>query len=122
MQSFYVENALTESIAPSVRVATDRDIVDVAQALLTPLAYVANPPFALQADIKHTLHAMRFLKPSAPLVTVMSAGIKYRNTKLAQSVRDLVARTGGSIVDLPESTFSESGTEAHTVLVKLYNR
>jgi len=39
MQSFHVENALTEGIAPSVRVATDRDIVDVAQAPLTPLAY-----------------------------------------------------------------------------------
>jgi len=85
-------------------------------------AIVANPPFALQADIKHTLHGMQFLKPGAPLVTVMSAGIKYRNTKLAQSFRDLVARTGGTIVDLPEGTFSESGTEAHTVLVKLYNR
>lgn len=85
-------------------------------------AIVANPPFALLADIKHTLHGMRFLKPDAPLVTVMSAGIKYRNTKLAQSFRELVERTGGSIVDLPEGTFSESGTGVHTVMVKLYNR
>lgn len=85
-------------------------------------AIVANPPFALQADIKHTLHAMRFLKPGAPLVTVMSAGIKYRNTKLATAFRELVERSGGSIEDLPQGSFSESGTEAFTVLVKLYNR
>lgn len=84
-------------------------------------AIVANPPFALQADIKHTLHAMGFLKPGAPLVTVMAAGIVFRNTKLAQSFRDLVARTGGHIEELPQGTFSESGTNVSTVMVKLYN-
>jgi len=85
-------------------------------------AIVANPPFALQADIKHTLHALRFLKPGAPLVTVMSAGVKFRNTKLAQNFRDLVDRTGGFIVDLPDGSFIESGTAVHTVMVKIYNR
>lgn len=85
-------------------------------------AIVANPPFALQADIKHTLHALQFLKPGAPLVTVMSAGVTYRETKLAQAFRDLIARTGGSIDKLPEGSFRESGTDVHTVLVKLYNR
>lgn len=85
-------------------------------------AIVANPPFALQADIKHTLHAMKFLKPGAPLVTVMSAGIKYRSTKLAKEFRDLVERTGGSIEDLPDGSFNESGTGVFTVMVKLFNR
>ena len=85
-------------------------------------AIIANPPFALQADIKHTLHAMKFLKPGAPLVTVLSAGIQYRKTKLASELRDLVARTGGTIEDLPEGSFKESGTNVRTVLVTLYNK
>lgn len=85
-------------------------------------AIVANPPFALQADIKHTMHAMKFLKPGAPLVTVMSAGVTFRNTKIAADFRDMVIRTGGFIEELPKGSFSGSGTEVNTVLVKLYNR
>lgn len=85
-------------------------------------AIVANPPFAQQADIKHTLHAMKFLKPGAPLVTVMSAGVTFRQTKLANAFRELVERTGGIIEELPQGSFRESGTDAFTVLVTLYNR
>ncbi|CAD0264127.1 Type I restriction-modification system methyltransferase subunit family protein [Pseudomonas veronii] len=82
-------------------------------------AIVANPPFALQADIKHTLHAMKFLKSGAPIVTVMSSGVTFRETKLAREFRALVDSTGGSIEDLPQGTFAESGTMVNTVIVTL---
>jgi tRNA G10 N-methylase Trm11 len=85
-------------------------------------AIVANPPFALQADIKHTLHALQFLKPGAPLVTVMSSGVTFRETKLAREFRARVESSGGAIEELPQGTFAESGTMVNTVIARLYNR
>jgi methylase of polypeptide subunit release factors len=37
-----------------------------------------NPPFGRQADIKHVLHALKFLKPGGRLVSVMAASVAFR--------------------------------------------
>ena len=44
---------------------------------------VMNPPFRLQSDIKHVTKALTHLAPKGILVSVLSAGAKFRSNKLA---------------------------------------
>lgn len=78
---------------------------------------VMNPPFLKQADIHHVKHALRFLNPEGLLVAVMSAGVKFRQNQLTVEFRDMVTQRGGQILDLPEKSFKESGTNVATVVV-----
>ena len=78
-----------------------------------------NPPFARQSDVLHVLHALRFLKPGGQLVSVMSAGVTYRDNKLTRDFRDLVAQRGGFIEALPDGAFRESGTMVRSVIVSI---
>lgn len=78
-----------------------------------------NPPFAKQADIHHVNHALKFLKPDGLLVSVMSAGITFRDNKLTQDFRDLVRARGGDIEALPDGAFKDSGTGVRTVIVTI---
>ncbi len=47
-----------------------------------------NPPFSKRQDAKHILHAASFLHPKGRLVSVASAGIKYRADGASQLVRE----------------------------------
>lgn len=80
---------------------------------------VMNPPFAKQADIHHVNHALKFLKPDGLLVSVMSAGVTFRDNKLTQDFRDLIRERGGDIEALPEGAFKPSGTDVRTVIVTI---
>jgi predicted RNA methylase len=80
---------------------------------------VMNPPFLKQADIKHVLHALKFLKPSGLLVSVMASSVTFRDNKLTQDFRDLVRLRGGDIEALPEGSFKASGTCVNTVIVTI---
>lgn len=80
---------------------------------------VMNPPFAKQADIKHVLHALQFLKPDGLLVSVMSAGVAFRNNKLTQEFRELIVNRGGFVEELPDGAFKESGTMVRTIIVSI---
>jgi len=80
---------------------------------------VMNPPFAKQADIKHVLHAEKFLKPSGFLVSVMAASVAFRDNKLTQDFRDLICERGGEIEALPDGAFKAAGTMVRTVIVTL---
>ena len=51
---------------------------------------VMNPPFAGMADIKHVTHAYEFLKAGGLLVSVMSAGVMFRQNKLTAQFREFV--------------------------------
>lgn len=77
---------------------------------------VMNPPFEKQADIDHVLHAWKFLKPGGRLVSIMSAGVLFRDNKKTTAFRDL-ANEHGTIERLPEGSFKESGTGVNTVIV-----
>ena len=74
---------------------------------------IANPPFARRADVKHLMHALRFVKPGGRLVSVMSASIGFRQDNLTTELRERL----DSITALPEGSFRESGTDVNTVLV-----
>jgi predicted RNA methylase len=80
---------------------------------------VMNPPFLKQADIRHVLHALRFLKPNGLLISVMSAGVTFRDNKLTQDFRDLIRRRGGDIEALPEGAFKSSGTLVNTIIATI---
>lgn len=80
---------------------------------------VMNPPFAKQQDIKHVLHALKFLKPDGLLVSVMASSVTFRDNKLTQDFRDLIRERGGDIEALPEGAFKQSGTMVRTVIVTI---
>lgn len=80
---------------------------------------VMNPPFAKQADIHHVNHALNFLKPDGLLVSVMSAGVTFRENKLTVDFRELLRQRGGYIEGLPDGAFKESGTMVRTVIVRI---
>lgn len=80
-----------------------------------------NPPFSRQADIKHVLHALQFLRPGGLLVSVMAASVGFRENKLTTDFRALIAARGGSIEALPAGSFKASGTMVNTVLVTIPN-
>lgn len=78
-------------------------------------AIIMNPPFEQRADVLHTRHALRFLKPGAPLVAVMSAGVVYRSDRTTTDFRRTVAACGGRFVPNEDGAFKESGTMVRTV-------
>ena len=80
---------------------------------------VMNPPFGKQADIKHVLHALRFLKPDGLLVSVMAAGVLFRDNRLTTEFRGLISARGGEIEECPEGAFREAGTMVRTVIVTI---
>lgn len=80
---------------------------------------IMNPPFGRQTDIDHVRHAFSMLKPGGRLVSVMSAGVRFRQDRKATAFRELVMEHRGNIRALPEGSFSSSGTEVNTVLVTI---
>jgi len=82
---------------------------------------VMNPPFTRQQDIDHVSHALKFLKPGGILASVMSAAIKFRtNTKTVSFIEELGTLCSSySIKDLPEKSFSSSGTNVSTIVLKV---
>jgi len=80
---------------------------------------VMNPPFMKQLDIKHVLHALKFLKSGGLLVSVMASSVTFRDNKLTQDFRDLIRARGGDIEALPDGSFKGSGTGVNTVIVTI---
>jgi predicted RNA methylase len=80
---------------------------------------VMNPPFGRRQDIHHVRHALSFLKPGGRLVSVMSAGVKFREDRLGRDFRQLVSDHAGSFEDCPQGSFKVSGTMVRTVIVDM---
>lgn len=80
---------------------------------------VMNPPFDLQRDIDHVMHAVRFLAPGGRLVAVMSAGVAFRENRKAIAFREAVTKMRGDIWDLSPGSFEESGTNVNTCIVTM---
>jgi len=80
---------------------------------------VMNPPFERQQDISHVTKAYTLLRPGGRLVSVMSAGIKFREDRKARTFRELITSTDGRIISLPEGSFKQSGTGVNACVVIL---
>lgn len=78
---------------------------------------VMNPPFEKRQDVFHVRKAFDMLVPGGRLVSVMSAGVKFREDRIGREFRDFVQSHNGRIIDLPEGSFKESGTGVNTVIV-----
>ncbi len=95
---------------------------DFLSADLAPASFdcvVMNSPFGGRADIHHVEHALTLLVPGGRLAAVMSAGVQYRQDKLATRFRALVAEHDGDIEPNPDGSFLESGTAVRTVIVTM---
>lgn len=79
-------------------------------------AVVMNPPFSGGRDVQHVRHAFGFLKPGASLVSIMGAGVLFRESKIYREFREWSERVGGSIEALPEGSFKDSGTGVNAVI------
>lgn len=93
----------------------EQDFLNVPAAALYD-RILMNPPFAKRADVWHVVHAYRFLRPGGVLVSVMSAGARFRQDAAAQDFRALVDSCGGYVEALPDDSFVESGTRVRTVM------
>jgi len=79
-----------------------------------------NPPFSREQDVAHVLHAYeKFLAKRGILVAIMSAGVRFRQTARTKALRKLVEDGAGTMVDLPDKSFQESGTNVRSVMVTL---
>lgn len=78
---------------------------------------IANPPFSRQQDIDHVNHMIDLAKRK--VVSVMSAGVLFRDNRKTVEFRDRVKFSKGSIVSLPEKTFAESGTMVRACIVNI---
>jgi len=81
---------------------------------------IMNPPFERQADIDHVTAAYGLLAPGGVLVTIMSAGVLFRENKKSVEFRERIMEPHGTYLDrLPAGAFKESGTMVNTILLRL---
>lgn len=81
---------------------------------------VMNPPFERQEDIDHVTAAYGLLAPGGILVTIMSAGVTFReNNKTLQFRENIMEPHSTYLEHLPSGAFSESGTMVNTILLRL---
>lgn len=81
---------------------------------------VMNPPFDRERDIDHVMHALEFLKPGGQLVAIMSAGTEFRETRKSIAFRALMEKLNARYEDLPAGSFSESGTNCNTLILRVW--
>lgn len=94
--------------------------IDFMQTCVSTLEFdrvIMNPPFEKLADIDHVQHAFERLKSGGRLVSVMSPGPFFRDTKKAKAFRAWFEELGGELIDLPEGSFKESGTGVASKLI-----
>lgn len=77
-----------------------------------------NPPFTKGQDVIHISHAFKFLRPGGRLVSIASPSWTFRTDKRSVEFGAFVG-LHGDWEELPEKSFSESGTNVRTVMVTL---
>ena len=80
---------------------------------------VMNPPFSKQQDIDHVTKAFSLLNDSGILISVMSAGIEFRENKKTKNFLEFLDNHNGEIISLEDGSFKKSGTMVRTVIVKM---
>lgn len=79
---------------------------------------IANPPFApRQSDIDHVSHMIDLAQRI--VVSVMGAGVKFRQNKKTLAFWDKVKQFDYELIDLPPGTFKASGTMVNAVVLKV---
>lgn len=78
-----------------------------------------NPPFEGGLDVKHVLHALKFLAPEGTIAAIMGAGVIFNSRSPYTQFRSLVEELGGEFHPMPANSFKESGTSVSSVLVTI---
>lgn len=76
---------------------------------------VMNPPFCKGQDARHITKAINIAKKT--IIAIAGGGVAFRSDKIYTDLRKLIADHGGTIEQLPQNSFKESGTGAGTVLI-----
>lgn len=81
---------------------------------------IMNPPFSVGQDVRHVIHAEKFLAPHGRLVAIVSPAYTFREGPIWSAFRN-VLNASKVIVEkeLPSGTFKESGTNVRTMLLCL---
>lgn len=74
---------------------------------------VMNPPFHMRADIRHILHAKKFLKHGGSL-----AALCLNTRQRAEALRPMAA----TWEELPEGLFAKEGTRVSCVMITIQNK
>lgn len=69
-----------------------------------------NPPFGQGADMAHVRRAFEFLAPDGRLVAIMSPHWTFAADRASVDFRQWVSSLGGDWTELPQGSFSGSGT------------
>jgi hypothetical protein len=78
---------------------------------------VMNPPFSNQQDMRHVLHAARFVCPGGRLVAIMSPAFMFRTTPIAREFRAWLDEHPHTNEALPDGAFKTAGTGVRTNLL-----
>jgi hypothetical protein len=80
---------------------------------------VMNPPFSAQQDILHVEHALTLLKPDGILVSIMSAGMKFRQNRRTLDFKASLEAYQVEMIELPAGAFQVSGTMVNAIILKV---
>lgn len=84
---------------------------------------IMNPPFDKSGtEMAHVYAAYELLRPGGRLVSVLPQGILQRSDKKRASFRAWVDQLGGTIEELPEGSFTGSGTGVRTCVLVVERR
>lgn len=79
---------------------------------------VMNPPFEKLADIDHVRHAYEnLLADGGRLVSIMGESAFFRSDNKAMVFRQWLQEVGGSVFNIPDGAFKESGTGVRTRMI-----
>lgn len=115
----YGVEILPENVRASRALGVEVDQADFMSVEAPCERVVMNPPFSRQQDVDHVTRAFRQLRPGGRLVSIMAAGVKFRQNRKAREFQALLYEVDGDVIDLPPGSFRESGTEVETVIVTL---
>ena len=112
---------------PRLRVSVCNDFMGILfEKFGTFDAVVMNPAFlksGIGDHLDHVHQAYDLLKVGGTLVSVLPSGVRFREDSRHKQFRAWVEREReGLIMDLPEGSFTESGTGVNTVVIRVTKR
>ena len=78
---------------------------------------IMNPPFARGDDMRHVLHALKFVRPGGRLAAVVSQCFTFHKGKIVDAFLAAIEEHQGQVVKLPPGTFAHVGTQMETAIV-----
>jgi hypothetical protein len=97
-------------------------VLDEADFLQHAASYdriIMNPPFSKLQDQAHIRHAYNLLRSGGLVVAVSTPGWQYRQDAKSRAFKAWTEETGAEVEEMPEGSFSASGTNVRTLLLRI---